>query len=753
MKKKRATIKTKTETTIPFLFEIGVEELPAVFIQPVIEIDDEGVRHQCTIPFVDMFHGLLRDNRIAVIDESLTVLVTPRRITFTANIASHQEEKVIDSTAEKGPPVDIAYKNGQPTKAYYGYLKKVAGKYGVAEKDIKTQNLTIAGREYVTVFGLKLSGEKVSAVLPGMLEKYIKDVTFPKNMRWDQTGITFPRPIRWIVAYVGNTLLRGVKVGTVKNSATSYGHRFLGKSKITIKSADRTAYKKTLKEAGVIVDEIFPAVETTERETLIIRQIAVLCKKRGIDEAQLDKDLIKTVANLVECPHVFVGDFKKEYLSLPKEVLSASMKKHQKTLACYNKRGEIIPHFIAVINGKRPAAAMTMIKKNYENVLESRLRDAQFFYAEDTKTKLADKVEKLKGIVFLGKLGTVFDKVKRLEHYASRSRSLLSDEAFLSSEEEGQLCRAATLCKADLVTAMVYEFPDLQGLTGKTYALFDGEGPQVAAAVFEHYLPRSKDDELPRTKIGALLGIFDKIDTLCGAFSIGLEPTGSQDPYALRRAAIGLIRILRAREIPLSLATLLDVGCSLFTHLEQDRKGVVCRSLMAFLEDKIRLVFEETGATDEMKQLLSAAMATSYDTLVSLDKRYQFLQWCARKKRTVLQDVAKICERTANIIKADIHSLPDSLNESLLTEPVEQRLYKQYMATKDIFMAAYGREDFATCLAVYAEAFSQLVHEFFDTILVNVDDAELRVNRKILMKLINKLITGSIADMSVLRLE
>ncbi|MBN1493659.1 MAG: glycine--tRNA ligase subunit beta [Candidatus Omnitrophica bacterium] len=743
-KKKKTTAKKTHEE---FLLEIGVEELPASFIR---------VENNETPKFIlDFLRLLLRDFRIDI--SQYRVFVTPRRIVFSFPCPAYQKSHSLNTDDEKGPPEDIAIKDGKETKAFEGYIKKISSKYGFTEKKVRENigSFTFGGKKYISVHRLQLPGKKITAIFPEIIKRYLNDVHFSKNMRWEASGVRFPRPIRWIVALYGNKIIP-VTIAGIKSGNVSRGHRFLGKDKVLIKTANIDAYIKALKKESVIVDLILGEdnngnvikQDKTAREAMIIKQIKTKCANLDIDVDKLDKDLIKTIANLVESPAVFIGEFKKEYLKLPKEVLASSMKKHQKVLACYTKRGTILNKFIGVSNGARPAAAMKTITKNVENVLEARLRDAQFFYNEDTKTPLDEKVQKLNGIVFLGKLGTVHDKVMRLERYVDQFSNAY--KTIGCDDIDNQLRVAARLCKADLVTHMVYEFPELQGLVGQHYAAHDGLGEAISSAIFEHYLPRFSGDKLPLTKIGEFLAIFDRIDTLCGAFSLGLEPTGSQDPYALRRAAIGVVRILKQSKIPLSLAELLTFGCSLFTEHTTRSGNDVHAILSEFIRDKVQFVFEETLSRDTDKELLRAAMGTSFDNIADLEERFVFLKKAYKAEPTRFIEVCKICERTQNITKGE-EGLTGKVDAALLQSDLERRLYETFTKVKNELAVAFDKGELDRCLKIYHDSFHELVHEFFDKILVNVDDMAVRKNRKNLMKLINDLFTTRIADLSFIR--
>jgi glycyl-tRNA synthetase beta chain len=297
---------------------------------------------------------------------------------------------------------------------------------------------------------------------------------------------------------------------------------------------------------------------------------------------------------------------------------------------------------------------------------------------------------------------------------------------------------------------MVYEFPELQGIVGRHYATHDGLGNVISSAISEHYLPRFSGDDLPRTKIGEFLAIFDRIDTLCGAFSLGLEPTGSQDPYALRRAAIGVVRILKHNKVSLSLAQLLTFGCSLFsTHTTRPGNNVR-DSLSEFMRDKVQFVFEETLKSESDKELLRAAMKTSFDNIICLERRFAFLKKARIVHPQRFTEIAKICERTQNITKGE-EGLTERIDPSLFQEDLERRLYETYMQVKNDFCAAFERDDLDRCLKIYHDSFHKLVHDFFDKVLVNVDDVRVRKNRKSVMKLINDLFTTRIADLSFVR--
>ena len=487
------------------LLEIGTEEIPARFLPPALE------------EMADSFQKLMGKERILI--GEVATWGTPRRLALVARDVA--EEQGYEETEELGPPKAVAFDAaGNPTPAALGFARK----QGVAVSDLI---------EVDTPRGVYLAVSKRTAVrptlelLPELLPGFILGLSFPKSMRWGAETITFARPIHWILARYGGAVVP-FELGDVTSGGATCGHRFLAPQAVEV--TDAQAYLAALKKARVIVDP-------EARRTLLSEELArAAAGVKG--EVVANPGLLEENTFLVEYPSVVVGNFEEKFLALPDAVLITSMREHQRYFSLRGADGRLLPHFIAVNNTL--TRDPDVVRQGHERVIRARLSDAMFFFQEDAKTPLANRVDALKGVVFHSLLGTSYEKMERFRELAvSLSRQL-------APELEDAVFRAATLCKADIVTEMVGEFPSLQGVMGRQYALLNGEPPEVAEALFTHYLPRHADDELPQDKVGALVGLADRLDTICGCFGVGLSPTGTADPYGLRRHALAVIRILRS---------------------------------------------------------------------------------------------------------------------------------------------------------------------------------------------------------------
>ncbi|MBQ7318281.1 MAG: glycine--tRNA ligase subunit beta, partial [Phascolarctobacterium sp.] len=483
--------------------------------------------------------------------EAVKVYGTPRRMTFIADgVAEHQADSTIEA---KGPSVKIAFKDGEATKAAQGFARG----QGVAVEDLEVRG------EYV--YAVKhLAGQEVEDLLPGLLQDILTSLSFPKTMRWSDHDFRFVRPIRWLVALFGDDVIP-VKITGVKSGKYSRGHRFLRPALIegakeveslddakgflekvasAVKNTVTSAVNKTpgvveIPHAGayeeVLLDN-FVMVDQDARRELIRQQVIELATSEG-GHAEIDEDLLEEVNYLVEWPTALCGKFEDKFLALPKECIITPMREHQRYFPVLKADGSLLNKFITVRNGGKEH--LEIVAHGNERVLRARLSDAEFFFNEDRKQTLEARLEKLTTVSFQEGLGNMNDKSQRLVKAAEMIAFGLN-----SKVDKAKLARTALLCKTDLVTGMVVEFTELQGVMGREYALLDGEAPEVAKGIFEHYLPRFAGDELPATDIGRIVGIADKLDNIVATFSRGLAPTGSQDPYALRRQALGIINIL-----------------------------------------------------------------------------------------------------------------------------------------------------------------------------------------------------------------
>ncbi|WP_252361836.1 glycine--tRNA ligase subunit beta, partial [Paenibacillus terrae] len=502
------------------LFEIGLEEVPARFIPAAIQ----QLKERMT--------AWLDSSRIAHGD--VEAYATPRRLAVLVKEVAEKQEDINEEV--KGPSRKIALDEaGNWSKAALGFARS----QGVDPEQFTFKEL--GGVEYI--YATKSSiGVPTAEVLSEGLLHILHAMTFPKFMRWASYDFKFVRPIRWLIALFGKDIVN-LEIAGVRSGNVSRGHRFLGQDTVVESPAD---YVEALRKQHVIVD-------IAERQSIIVKQIEALAAEKDWTIAVKD-DLLEEVLYLVETPTVLFGGFDPSFLNIPKDVLITSMREHQRYFPVLDHAGELLPYFVTVRNGG--SQSLDVIAKGNEKVLRARLSDAKFFYEEDQRLEIKDALSKLESIVFHEELGSVGDKVRRIRRIADA----LAEKLRVSPDTLESVSRAADICKFDLVTQMVYEFPELQGVMGEDYARKAGEKEEVARAVFEHYQPRFAGETVPSTNAGAIVSIADKIDTITGCFSIGIIPTGSQDPYALRRQAAGIVQILLDRNLSATLSDVFNIA-------------------------------------------------------------------------------------------------------------------------------------------------------------------------------------------------
>ncbi len=684
------------------LFEIGVEEIPSGYFQAAeasIRAKAPNLLTECGWQF-----------------DRINVFTTPRRIVIHAEnfkpLNIQEEEKL-------GPQKEQAYENGKPTPALLGFLKSVNRQ----ESDVYYKP-TPKGDRICVKF------KKERKPLSYFFETLPKQIEFSKLMRWDKTGYLFTRPIRWTFACMG-TKFQSYKIADVSSAPFTFGHRFLSPTKLKVTSSDLSAFEKLLLKNHVVLNQ-------NRRLEKIESYLP--------NEQSKNQELIKTVAHLVEEPFPVKGTFKNDYLKLPVAVLKTCMSKNQKIFACYNSAGKLTNQFLAVINGPRKKIAQ--IAKNYESVLTSRLEDAQFFFSEDQKTKLETKTTKLKDMIFLGSLGSYLDKTKRMEALVT----FLGKESGISPEIVSRAKRAAHLSKADLVTHLVYEFPELQGTAGSEYARLEGESEEVAKAISGHYLPQNLSENYNSLKQNinleaALVGIVDRIDLLVGAVALSVQLSGSQDPYALRRAAGGIVKIVRAHRLKFSLSNLIDFSCKQYGNLISKSGSEIQKQLISVFKD--RLIFElQLKPGTKSYELLEAILATDMDSLIEVYEKFEQLN------RKISDDsfirACKVMERTANILKEIKEKLPTGIDSSIFQDPLEKKLFAIYTKEEDVLHRLLNEKKYLSAILHYGEAFYEPVHDFFDQVLVNAEDSKIRLNRQALVKKINQL-CFDVADLSQIK--
>lgn len=678
------------------LLEIGTEEIPARFMPGILTQLEANAKAK------------LIDMRIGFSD--LQVFGTPRRFAFLVRgVAGRQEDK---ESANKGPSINIAFdKSGAPTKAAQGFARG----QGIDVNDLVVKD----GYVYAMV---KETGRNVDDLLPEILPGIVTSLNFPKNMRWGNLDMRFVRPIRWIVALYGNEVIPFAIAG-VESSNVTRGHRFLSKGEISIESADE--YFGKLAENHVMVDQ-------SVRRKVIREQVEKIAVNQG-GIAAIDEDLLEEVVFLVEYPTALCGRFEEEYLALPQEAIITPMREHQRYFPVVSNEGKLLPVFITVRNGG--SDYIDIVRQGNERVLKARLADARFFFEEDKKIALADRVDKLKTIVFQEGLGTLYDKTQRINKLAVLiAERLGADQAMVLDTS-----RAAVLAKADLVTAMVNEFTELQGIMGREYALLSGEKPSVATAVYEHYLPRFAGDALPESLAGRAISIADKIDNIVATFSRGLIPTGSQDPYALRRQALGIVNTIIAAQYNLSLTEIVAEAAKLLGISDSDSD-----KLLNEIYEFFRLRIKNVLSDEEIRyDVIDAVMAAGIDDLYDTVLRARAVTGVIGSDH--IRKAIQAFTRAGNLAK---NASSSTINPDLLSQEAERALYQEYINTKQAVSEFLDIKDYSAVLKALSEL-AEPIDKFFDAVMVMDKDEAIRNNRLALLKSITQTAL-SVADLSKL---
>ncbi len=661
------------------LFEIGMEECPARFVPQARKDLERLVRKG------------LSESRLGFGD--VKTYATPRRLAvIVTDVAKRQEDLAMEV---KGPPARIAFgEDGAPTKAAIGFAANV----GVDVGDLEVQEIGGAGYVYATK---REAGKAAEEILPDVLRSVVEAMRFPKSMRWNDSGLRFARPIRWLVALLDDRVIE-LELGGVRAGNVTQGHRFLGERSLELERA--SDYVAMLLERGSV------NVDVDSRREAVKQQVEAAAASVG-GQAAIDPELLEEVTNLVEHPTALVGSFDERYLEVPEEILVTSMKEHQRYFPVYSDSGKLLPRFVAVRNGS--SDHLDVVRRGNEKVISARLADAKFFYDEDLKTPLADRVDGLKNVVFQEKLGTVWEKQERARRIAEAVGSSYPLDVRQAAD------RAIALSKADLVTNVVYEFPELQGLMGKEYALRSGEDPAVAEAIFEHYLPRFADDDLPHTDAGILAAVSDKIDTIVGCFGIGLIPTGSADPYALRRQALGIIRITLRHRVSFTLGELLDASLKAYADRFGEHERVKGEALEFFAGRLHTLLLEEGVRHD----LVDAALANGVDDIVAAYERALALSKAVGTER--FQSLLTAYQRSANLAQK---AKGDKVDPALFEHAEEGALWEVAKSVAAQVADRAGGGSFLEAIEALA-ALKEPVDDFFKAVLVMADDPRVRENR------------------------
>ena len=692
-----------------FILEIGTEEMPARFqseLARVLAASLEARLHEATLAY-----------------DALKTYVTPRRLTAMAHGLA-----AVQPTGEElvtGPPRKVAFDaSGQPTKAAIGFAKT----QGVALEDAFIH--TTDKGEYLAV-NKKTGGAQASALLPQLLGEVIASLPFPKRMRWGAGEFTFGRPVRWLLALLGAEVLHFSLEG-MQSGAVTYGHRVHGFGPWEV--PDAASYVDILAEKGKIV------LDPEQRRVMIVEQGDKLAQQAG-GAVVWKESLLEEVTGLVEYPRPVLGNFEPGFLELPREVLLTSMESHQKSFGVEDAQGKLLPHFLSTLN--LDSKDVALVRKGWERVLKARLEDARFFWKTDLAQSLDQWLDKLESVIFLGPLGSMADKARRIQ-------SLSGDLAErIAPELTENVRRAGLLAKTDLVTEMVGEFADLQGVMGGIYARKMGENEDVATAVYEHYLPSGHDSPVPESLVGALVSMADKADTLAGCFGLKMLPTGANDPYALRRCALGICRTIMEKGLRLRLDVLLRQAVSGYGEREWKLTPEEnYAALHDFFVQRLKAYFTAQGYST---LAVEAAVGAGIDDIWGLKARLEALE--AFSKEDDFELAVLTFKRAGNIIRKQGQEagqeLTGAFSEAQLLEPQEKELARQIEAMAPRFENLWQQDAYGELMGLL-RVLRPFVDAFFDHVMVMCDDPALRLNRlNLLQALVSRL--GRLADFSALQ--
>ena len=661
----------------------------------------------------ELFAEQVKKSRLSV--DSIHTTGTPRRLVLFASGLPQNQEDIVQEL--KGPSAKVAFdESGTPTKAAVGF----ASSHGVKAEDMIVKD-TPKGKYCFAV--KEVEGKKIFDLLPEMLTSVITSINFPKSMRWKSDKLYFARPIRTIMAVFDKDIVN-LELNGLKASRSTSGHQFLSDNVIEIPDADYEIYKESLKSENVIV-------EIDERRNIIREEINSLLS--GYGTTLEDEELLEEVTNLVEFPGAVKCSFDEEFLAIPSEVVVTSMKDHQRYFPVKDKSGKLLPEFIVITD--RDSGDGEIIRKGNERVLRARLADANFFWDEDKKITLHDRLKDLEGVVFHEDMGSYMDRGKRIGDLAS----FIAETLGFAPDRLELVRRASSLCKTDLLTEMVGEFPKLQGIMGREYALIQGEDEEVARSIAEHYLPRYADDVLPETEIGIVLSLADRFDIIAGCFAAGLIPTGSHDPYGLRRQSQGIIRILETKDLRISLKTVFEKSLSRVCPDSDSSK--VYGQIEDFFRDRIYNVYTERGYRYD---IVESVMKSGFENISDLLCRLEVITKIS--KTTIWQNLVAVVERTFNIGKnCTIHG---EVNEGLLEEEEERKLWAVYEKEKENLFKYVKPKKYEELSLAYNEVFAKPVHDFFEKVFVNVEDEQIKNNRLLLVKKVNELYVENIANLA-----
>ncbi|MFT5707502.1 MAG: glycyl-tRNA synthetase beta chain [Oceanospirillaceae bacterium] len=693
---------------LDFLVELGTAELPPNSLEALSKAFSKGI-------YDGIKNALGRDAEELLSNTSIEIFASPRRLAIRIN--SLITEIPGSVSVVQGPPIKICYDDaGEPTNALLGFAKK-----NNASVDELSE---LKGK---VTYSKELAAQPIIELLPSIVESSLAKLPIAKRMRWGANKIEFVRPVQWLVMLFGEQIIDCSILG-VTASNKSRGHRFHHKnddnnSLIINKPAE---YEAKLEQAYVLAD-------FSKRKERIKQQVTAAAQKIHCI-VHIDEDLLNEVTGLNEWPVALTGQFDKEFLSVPQEALILSMKEHQKYFYTTDADGKLMPNFITICNieSKNPN---TVISGN-EKVIRPRLADAKFFFENDKKSTLESRCEKLKSIVFQQQLGTVWEKSERVSQLAAHISQLIAGDPSKAK-------RAAKLAKTDLVTDMVFEFTDLQGLMGYHYALNDNEDTEVAQAIFEQYLPKFAGDEIPTSKTGLALALADRLDTLTGMFGIGQPPTGSKDPFALRRATLGVLRIIIEKALPLDLNDLVAMAIEQQTAIKDENKAKIAEQVVNFMLERLRAYYEDRKIRVDTYLAVAALKPTKpldFDQRINAVEHFRTL--------SDSQSLAAANKRVSNILDKQQSAKQLAVNTDLLTEAAEITLHQSLVTLAAQLEPMFANSDYQGALTLLADL-QQDIDSFFDNVMVMAEDEAIQQNRIALLSELRQLFLH-IADISLL---
>lgn len=698
--KNRAVGKTKPQDDL--LIELGTEELPPKALKNLSK------------SFGENLYDLLCDAGLIANDVSdYKIFSTPRRLAVLfPSIDIKQQDR---ESFKSGPKVEVAYdSDGRPTRVAEGFARGLGTSVEKLEQ--------IDGRIGRLV---KIKGKLARELIPNILETALKKLPVPKRMRWGNLDAEFVRPVHWLVILHGDKVIPA-EILAVKSGRRTCGHRFHAPNWISI--AHARDYEKTLKKAFVVAD-----YETRQQK---IKKAAEELAIKHKGKAIIDNDLLDEVTGLVEWPEAIFANFDKEFLDIPAKALISTMQEHQKYFPVTNKNGKLLPHFITISNIKSKQKAR--VREGNERVIRARFADAKFFWDTDCKQHLESHRDRLKNVIFHNRIGSLYEKTENISAAAGQIVKDLNG----NSNDVANAERAGKLSKADLMTNMVYEFPELQGTMGRYYAEHDGEDSEVSVSIEEQYMPRFGGDDIPQSSIGRALAIADKLDTLVGIYGVGEIPSGEKDPFALRRAALGVLRIMIEGQLDLDLKKLILATC--YRHPRIVDIGIIPEQVYAFMMDRLRAYYVDAGISVDV---FEAVRARNPDKPHDFDKRVRAVM--AFRKLKEADSLTTANKRIRNILKQGGDVDWDHVSEGLLQESAEKNLANKIKALSKEIMPLYDQGDYTAAMKKLA-ALRPEVDDFFDNVMVMVDEEAVRDNRLALLSSLSQLFLR-VADLSRLQ--